>query len=521
MEKDRKFMTLEELSSTLGVPIADLSQIKGKFFPMNGVPVKVLRAHGVFVFQMEEESFSILISKEEQLDAVEMLEKYMGKKAKIFLAPSHDIEALIEEAYGQEGNIEDLVKSAEEEGYGVEDEDVEDLKDKASEAPVVRLVNLIIKKAVESRASDIHFEPFEKEFKVRFRIDGVLHEVESPPKRLQAPVISRIKLMAKMNIAERRLPQDGKIKMMVGTRPLDIRVSTIPTLYGESLVLRLLNQEHVVLDLDRLGFEGDDLKVFERLIKAPYGIILVTGPTGSGKTTTLYGALNRINQPDKKIITVEDPVEYQLQGVNQIQVKPKIGLTFANALRSILRQDPDVLLIGEIRDLETAEIAVQASLTGHLVFSTLHTNDAVGAVTRLRDMGIENFLISSSLLGVLAQRLVRVLCPKCKEPYPITPVLAEELSKEGLGSPDQLVGREVFRAVGCEECSYTGYRGRTGIFELLVVDDDLRRLILRDQESGHIKKAAKEKGMKTLREYGLAKVLKRITTVEEVLRVTG
>ena len=502
------------------IPRADMEEIKKRIFPINGIPVSLLKSYRFLVFDVDENSFSLLVSDPCQLEVVEILERSMGKEARIFWAPQEEVDALIDEVYGDTGDLEELVKSAEEEGYAQEDEDLEDLRDRASEAPVVRMVNLIIKKAVESRASDIHFEPFEGQFRVRFRIDGVLHEVESPPKRLQAPVISRIKLMAKMNIAERRLPQDGRIKTVVNGSPLDIRVSTVPTVFGESLVLRLLSKEKVLLDLEHLGFDGEDLKSFEKLIKTPYGIILVTGPTGSGKTTTLYAALNRINHPDKKIITVEDPVEYQLQGVNQIQIKPQIGLTFANALRSILRQDPDVLLIGEIRDLETAEIAVQASLTGHLVFSTLHTNDAPGAITRLRDMGVEGFLVSSSLLGVLAQRLVRVLCPHCKDSIPLSPSLAREMAREGL-EEEPLADRRIYRAVGCPHCSHTGYRGRTGIFELLLLDDDIRRLILKDGDAGKIREAAKTKGMKTLRASGFRKVLAGITSVEEVLRVTG
>ena len=327
-----------------------------------------------------------------------------------------------------------------------EEEDIGYLKDLASEAPIIKLVNLFITRAVESRASDIHIEPFEDELKVRYRIDGVLHDIESIPKKLQAAIVSRIKIMAKLNIAERRLPQDGRIRIKVGEKEIDIRVSTIPVLYGESVVMRLLDKESIVIDLDILGFSPQTLSAFEQLIKKPNGIILVTGPTGSGKTTTLYGALDKINSPDKKIITVEDPVEYQLKGVNQIQVKPQIGLNFANTLRHIVRQDPDIIMIGEIRDLETAEIAIQSALTGHLVFSTLHTNDAPSAITRLLDMGVENFLLSSTIRGILAQRLVRIICPDCKETDPST-VDKEQLTMLGIRSDATL-----YRGKRCEKC---------------------------------------------------------------------
>ncbi len=509
-----------EMDEKLKAPGANIEEIRKNLFPVNGLSLAFLKNSKALPFDLNGEGFSLLLSDPTRWDVIDVLEKYFGRKARVLQAPEETIEELIKEVYEEKGNIEELVKDAEEEGYSELEEDLEHLKDRASEAPVVRLVNLIIRKAVESRASDIHFEPFEKEFKVRYRIDGVLHDVESPPKRLQAPVISRIKLMAKMDIAERRLPQDGRINIMVGGKPLDIRVSTIPTMHGESVVLRLLSKENVILEMDKLGFEGEDLETFERLIRMPYGIILVTGPTGSGKTTTLYAALSEINQSDKKIITVEDPVEYQLPGVNQIQVKPQIDLTFANALRSILRQDPDVVLIGEVRDLETADIAVHASLTGHLVFSTLHTNDAVTAITRLRDMGIENYLVSSSLVGVLAQRLVRILCPHCKEERVVDGPTAKKV-EEILGPSFHVEGHTVYSARGCDECSHTGYKGREGIFELLVVDEEVRGKILRDSSAGELRECAISKGMKTLRHHGLLKVLKGITTLEEVFRVTG
>jgi general secretion pathway protein E len=395
-----------------------------------------------------------------------------------------------------------------------EEEDVGHLKDLASEAPIIRLVNLILTRAVESRASDVHIEPFEDELKVRYRIDGVLHETESTPKKLQAAIISRVKIMAKLNIAERRLPQDGRIKLKVGDTEVDLRVSTIPTLHGESVVMRILHKEGIKIDLDLLGFPPGTLGSFNQLITKPNGIVLVTGPTGSGKTTTLYGALDKINSPDVKIITVEDPVEYQLKGVNQIQVKPQIGLNFASTLRHIVRQDPDIIMIGEIRDLETAEIAIQSALTGHLVFSTLHTNDAPSAITRLLDMGVENFLLSSTVRGILAQRLVRVICPSCKE---VDPSVAnkEELVKIGI-SPDI----PLYRGKGCDQCASTGYYGRFGIFELLVVNDDIQRLVLRGSDANQLRQTARQNGMRTLLEDGIEKIKAGVTTISEVLRVT-
>jgi len=417
--------------------------------------------------------------------------------------------------------MERIVRDFEEEGASAEEgedgkEDVAQLKDLASEAPVIRLVNLLIGKAVESRASDIHIEPFEWSLRVRYRIDGVLVDAESPPKRLQPAVVSRIKLMAKVNIAERRLPQDGRIRLQVGGKDLDIRVSTIPTIYGESVVMRLLDRSSALLGLEELGFPPEQQQRFETLVKKPHGIILVTGPTGSGKTTTLYGVLRKLNSVERKVITIEDPVEYQLDGVNQIQVKPKIGLTFASGLRHIVRQDPDVILVGEIRDRETAEIAIHAALTGHLVLSTLHTNDAAGAITRLLDMGIEDYLVSSTLIAVLAQRLVRQICSDCTSPYTPTEEVVQGL---GVLSPsvDQL---QFVRGQGCPACSGTGYLGRTGIFELLVMEEALQRLLLAKGDANAIRAEAMRLGMKTLWQDGCGKALAGLTTPEEILRVT-
>jgi len=391
----------------------------------------------------------------------------------------------------------------------------EDILDADDEAPMIRLVNSILFQAVQQRASDIHFEPFEREMVVRYRIDGVLYNVLSPPKRFQSSLTSRIKIMAGMNIAEKRLPQDGRIGLKVGGREIDIRVSDVPIAHGERLVLRLLDKTTVLLNLEDIGLSPAGLATLAQLIQLPHGILLVTGPTGSGKSTSLYAALNKINSPDRNIITIEDPIEYQLKGVGQIQVNPKINLTFANGLRSILRQDPDVIMIGEIRDTETAEIAIHASLTGHLVFSTLHTNDSAGAVTRLLDMGIEPFLVSSSVIAIVAQRLVRLICPDCKQGYHPTP---EELAKLGI-KPGYGDG-EFFRGRGCPLCMNTGYRGRRGIYEILLMDDEIRSLILSKTDSSTIKTKAVGKGMLTLRESGAQRVIDGTTTTEEVLRVT-
>jgi general secretion pathway protein E len=446
-----------------------------------------------------------------------------GYQLKPMLGAESEIMDVLEKFYGSaastlgriiegidEGNIENLSD---------EIEDIEQLKDLASEAPVIRLVNLLISKAIESRASDIHIEPFEKDLKVRYRIDGILHDVESPPKKLKAALISRVKIMSKLNIAERRLPQDGRIKLKVLGKDIDLRVSTLPTLYGESVVMRILDKSNTSLyDILRLGLPEDSLREFESLIRRPHGIFLVTGPTGSGKTTTLYSALSAINLPDKKIITIEDPIEYQIDGVNQIHVNAQIGLTFAAGLRHIVRQDPDVIMIGEIRDLETAEIAIRAALTGHLVFSTLHTNDAPSAITRLIDMGAQDYLIASSLLGVLAQRLVRVVCPSCKtEVFPVP----EMLDEIGFRRGDRRDGPDRFyEGRGCENCSHTGFVGRVGIYELMEVNDDIRKLAIGKADSNQIRKKATENGMRSLRDDGWLKVRQGVTGIAEVLRVT-
>ncbi|HOW62063.1 MAG TPA: type II secretion system ATPase GspE, partial [Candidatus Contendobacter sp.] len=398
-----------------------------------------------------------------------------------------------------------------------DEEQIQHLKDLASEAPVIRLVNLMIARAVESRASDIHIEPFENRLKVRYRVDGVLREVESPPSRLSAAVISRIKIMAKLNIAERRLPQDGRIQLRAQGKEIDLRVSTVPTLWGESVVMRILDKASVVLDFEVLGFGPRTLKRFREVLELPNGILLVTGPTGSGKTTTLYTALQTLNTPERKILTVEDPVEYQLEGINQIQVKPQINLNFANALRAIVRQDPDVIMIGEMRDLETASIAVQSALTGHLVLSTLHTNDAAGSITRLLDMGVEDYLLTSTISGILAQRLVRLLCTQCRQPHPALPELVEEMRLQRFSKAREII---LYKPVGCEQCGGTGYRGRAAIMEFLVMSDPLRRMVLKHADATELQAEAQKEGMDTMYEDGLRKAVAGLTTIEEVLRVT-
>ena len=428
----------------------------------------------------------------------------MRLQVRTALAAEQEIIDAIDKYYGESETQQTFAEF----DTGEEGENLEHLRDMASEAPVIRLVNAIIAQAIEKRASDIHIEPFEKEFRVRYRVDGVLFNQEAPPRELKAAIVSRLKLMAKLNIAERRLPQDGRIKIKILGREVDLRVSTLPTLYGESVVMRLLDRSAGdFYDLRRLGFDNHMLSRMEYYTQLPHGIFLVTGPTGSGKSTTLYSALKNINIPDKKIITIEDPVEYQMDGINQIHVNPTIGLTFAAGLRHIVRQDPDVIMVGEIRDRETADIAIRAALTGHFVFSTLHTNDAPSAITRLTDMQVENYLITSSLVAVLAQRLVRVICRQCK------------VSSGRAIAPDG-ENIETFRGAGCEVCSGSGFQGRMGIFELMELNEDIRKLIMSNADASAITLAARRDGMRNLREDGWLKVRDGVTTSAEVMRVT-
>jgi general secretion pathway protein E len=433
-----------------------------------------------------------------------------------FLALSPVIIDCINKVYERGTEMRDEIEN---EASGITESEFhepKDLLEAEDEAPIIRFVNSLLFHAVKEKASDIHIECFEKDVVVRFRKDGILYRVTAVPKRLQSSIISRVKIMAELDIAEKRKPQDGRIRVKIAGRDVDVRISTVPTSHGESVVMRLLDRSSVLLELEELGIEGKKLETINSLIHRPHGIVLVTGPTGSGKTTSLYAALERINSPDKKIITIEDPIEYQIQGINQIQVNPKVNLTFANGLRSILRQDPDVILVGEIRDRDTADIAIHASLTGHLVFSTLHTNDSASAITRLVDMGIEPFLVASSLVAVIAQRLLRLLCRSCKELY--TP-LDDELTRMNIDR-SKIPNGKLYRARGCSECLSTGYSGRNGIFEILVINDELRGLTLSTADSTTIKKRAIESGMITLRLDGAEKVLKGSTSIDEVMRVT-
>jgi general secretion pathway protein E len=484
------------------------------------VPIQFLKKY-TMVPVATEEGLYIAVNDPlvfQPLDDLRLILGWDGAQA--VLVPHSAIFSTINFAYDMSSDsAEQVIQDMNEEGRESIISAVEetgDLLDDTSDAPIIKLVNLMLSQAVKERASDIHIEPYQNRLKIRYRVDGVLYDILSPPKHIQSTLISRVKIMARLNIAEKRLPQDGRIEIKIGDKNVDIRVSTLPTAFGERVVLRLLDKSNVLIRLSSLGMSEERLNTFNRLIKSSHGIILVTGPTGSGKTTTLYGALSTINNPDINIITIEDPIEYQIEGIGQIQVNPKIDLTFANGLRSIVRQDPDVILVGEIRDLETAEIAIQAALTGHLVFSTLHTNDAASAVTRLIDMGIEPFLVTSSVMAILAQRLVRTVCNECKAAYS-----PDEESLLNIGiSPEMHVGHEIYRGEGCDHCINTGYKGRTGIFEMMLLDNELKNLILKTSDSNTLKQLAVERGMTTLREDGAQKVLNGITTIEEVLRVT-
>lgn len=487
---------------------------------LNNLSVRFMKESKFIPVGISESTLRIAMAEPEDFYTVDALKLAYGLEIEVSRGKEEDIVAAIERLYGVGSQtLEMIIEEAGKDVYELtsgDDEDINHLRDLASEAPIIKLVNRLIFNAVEQQASDIHFEPFEDEFKVRYRIDGVLHDVESPPKRLQSAIISRVKIMAKLDIGERRLPQDGRIKMKIGNKEIDFRISSMPTLFGESVVMRILDRETLILHLGKLGFPEEILTKYMDLISQPYGMILVCGPTGSGKTSTLYTTLSKLNSPEKKIITLEDPIEYQLKGVNQIQVSPKIGLSFANGLRSIVRQDPDIILVGEIRDAETAEIAIQSALTGHLLFSTLHTNDASGAITRLLEMGVENFLLNSTLLGVLSQRLVRVICPLCKVSLEPDEKLIESMASE----QDYIEEIQFYSGQGCENCRYTGFRGRTGIFEYLPIDDEIRSEITRNASTERIREIALGKGMTTLREDGWRKVKAGITTISEVLRVT-
>ncbi len=508
----------DALASLLDLPIVSTSD-----YPET--PVLEDRLRGKFlrewqVLPLEDRADGVVLAMVHPLDtyAVDAARFATGKSVLRRVAYPADFEAAFERLYGEgKSAMRAIADSTQARASITRDDDLDRLKDIASEAPVIRLVNHLITRAAEARASDIHIEPMESELRVRYRIDGVLHPIESPPQRLASAVISRIKIMAKLNIAERRLPQDGRIGMAVRGRDIDLRVATSPTIHGERVTLRILDRAHLKLDFGSLGFEETVAAKLRDILDKPHGIFLMTGPTGSGKTTTLYAALLELNKVDTNIFTIEDPVEYQLEGVNQVQVKPQIGLTFAHALRSFLRQDPDIMMVGEIRDLETAQIAVQAALTGHLILSTVHTNDAASSLTRLLDMGMEDYLLTSTMNGVAAQRLVRTLCPHCREPYEPLPQLVERFGLDRLTSDRALV---LHRPRGCEACNGTGYHGRSAILEILPMTDAIRQAVLKSADSSRLNALAVEEGMQTMQEHGLQKALAGTTAIEEVLRVT-
>jgi general secretion pathway protein E len=483
-----------------------------------GIPIHYFKRMGLIPLRLEENVLTVALNDPFNFQAADDLVRMAGcRRAELILSPLEEINTAINVLFDQSSDdaekmVQDLGEAESDQDVFTELEEMEDLMDVNHEAPIIRLVNVILTQALRRKASDIHIEPYLKEVKVRFRLDGILYEIFSLPKRFHQHIVSRVKVMANLDIAEKRVPQDGRMKIKVANKPVDIRVSIIPMAFGERIVLRLLDKTVSLLGLGEMGMNEEKLSVFEKQINKSSGIMLVTGPTGSGKSTTLYAALNQINSAEKNIITIEDPIEYELKGVGQIQVNPKTNLSFARGLRSVLRHDPDIIMVGEIRDLETVEIAIQASLTGHMVFSTLHTNDAAASLTRLVEMGVEPFLIASSLLGVVAQRLVRTICPHCKSPFePDKATLSE------LGLPDDQV---FYRGKGCQKCIDSGYSGRTGIFELLIMDNEIRKLLTSGADSVTIKQEAVRKGMSTLFEDGLKKVLAGVTTLSEVMRVT-
>ena len=506
------------LSEQLGFEIAQNDEYPDLALFEDRVSTRFLKE--ALVLPIREDNNAVFLAMVDPLDqfSIDAFRVLTDQRIIPLVAVREELEAAYERLYGSGksamGQIVDDIGTVDADEFG---NDVQHLKEQASEAPVIRLVGLIMRRAVEARASDIHIEPFESGLFVRYRIDGVIHEQETPPRNLAAAVISRIKIMANLDIAERRLPQDGRIKLRIAGKEIDLRVSTVPTMHGESVVMRILDKGSVALDFSALGFDQTLQEGFSELLNRPHGILLVTGPTGSGKTTTLYAALSTLNRPDVKILTVEDPVEYQLEGVNQIQVKPQIDLTFANALRSIVRQDPDIIMIGEIRDLETAQIAVQSALTGHLVLSTLHTNNSASTINRLLDMGMEDYLLTSTVIGIVAQRLIRTLCIYCREPYTALPEVFAEFNLGRYGPESTAT---LYRSAGCHECAGTGFTGRASIVEILPMTDHIRSLAMRHATSNEIQQAAVAEGMLTMYEHGMRKAINGLTTIEEVLRAT-
>ncbi len=515
------FVAERDLAATvaqeLGVALAQPDDYRTPPDCIDQLSMEFLKRNHLMPIAESPEAVNVAMADPSDAYLLQALQLALGKPVRPVAAVSADIQSALQTMQGRDDDTIGALAGGFADSMDADLDDIEHLKDMASEAPVIRMVNHLIARALDMRASDIHIEPFEGSLTVRYRVDGVLREMNAPPAASAAAVISRVKVMSNLNIAERRLPQDGRIKVRIEGREVDMRISTIPTMHGESVVMRLLDQGGVPLDFVKLGFEGAVLSQFEKLLARPQGIILVTGPTGSGKTTTLYAALERLNTPEKKVLTVEDPVEYQLQGINQIQVRPNIDLTFANALRSILRQDPDVIMIGEMRDSETASIAVQSALTGHKVLSTLHTNDAPSSITRLLDMHVQDYLLTSTLDGIVAQRLVRRLCPHCRQAYRPDPEWVRETGLDKVAGSSDVT---LYRPVGCDKCEHTGYWGRTTILELLILTENTRRVILEQRDADAIRKAALADGMVPMRDDGLRKALSGLTTVEEVERVT-
>lgn len=527
---------LEYLVESETVDAMKVAEVLAKEFNLETVDLNVVRASGealrvlgfelanrykVFPLEVDDNEIEIAVHDPIDMDSIDSISHVLKRTVTTKVATLAAIEEAIKENFSGSGDVDQTglfgdMDITGEDGVKVSLPTGSESGVSEEEAPIIKYVHMVISEALRRRASDIHMEPLEKRFRVRYRIDGVLHEVENPPKRLQPSIVSRIKLMSNVSIAEKRVPQDGRINIRVGAKVIDLRVSTLPTAFGESIVMRILDKENLQLGLPQLGFFSDDQATFERIISMPDGIFLVTGPTGSGKSTTLYSALNYINHPDRKIITVEDPVEYEMAGVNQVQVRREVGMTFSAALRSMLRQAPNIIMVGEIRDKETAEIAVNASLTGHMVFSTLHTNDAPSAVSRLVDIGIKPFLVSASLRAVMAQRLVRRICPNCREPYEPDERL---LNSVGI-RPDQVAEATFMKGGGCAKCSGTGFRGRVGIFEMFTMNEELSQMVYEDASLVAIRAKAREMGMRTMREDGIRKILAGVTTPEEVLHAT-
>lgn len=505
------------LAEEFNMEVVDLDEIRVTAEALETLPFELADRYKVFPLEADDHEVELAVFDPLDMDAIDSISHVIQRSISCRVAPLEAIEKAIDQYYDgvQTEQVDSLLSGMDIEGdvampTGSQAEVAEE------EAPIIRYVHMVISEALKRRASDIHMEPLEKRFRVRYRIDGVLHEVENPPKRLQPSIISRIKLMSDVSISEKRVPLDGRINIKVGAKVIDLRVSTLPTAFGESIVMRILDKEALSLGLPELGFFSDDQATFERIIAMPDGVFLVTGPTGSGKSTTLYTALNCINHPDRKIITVEDPVEYEMSGVNQVQVRREVGMTFSVALRSMLRQAPNIILVGEIRDIETAEIAINAALTGHMVFSTLHTNDAPSAISRLVDIGIKPFLVAAALRAVLAQRLVRRNCPNCKQPYEPDEKL---LSSLGIRA-DQALDASFMKGVGCGNCNSNGFRGRVGLFELFLMNEELQQMIYDDASLVALRAKSREMGMRTMREDGVRKVIAGVTTPGEVLKAT-